>query len=69
MSKSILIIDNSDASRKIIRLLLESQIDMVVCGEAASALDGIDKAQALQPDLVLLDLVAKGAVWAIWAQI
>ena len=57
MSKSILIVDNSKTSRKIIRLFLESQIDLQVCGEAVDGLDGVEKAKALKPDLIILDLV------------
>jgi DNA-binding NarL/FixJ family response regulator len=56
MSKSILIVDDSDTSRKITRLFLESQTDMEVCGEAVDGVDGIEKVKALKPDLVLLDL-------------
>jgi CheY-like chemotaxis protein len=56
MSKSILIVDDSDTSRRITRLFLESQTDMEVCGEAVDGLDGIEKVKALKPDLILLDL-------------
>jgi DNA-binding NarL/FixJ family response regulator len=56
MPKSILIVDDSDASRKASRLLVESQPDMEVCGEAADGLDGIEKAKSLKPDVVLLDV-------------
>jgi DNA-binding NarL/FixJ family response regulator len=56
MLKSILIVDDSDASRKVSRSLVESQPDMEVCGEAADGLDGIEKAKSLKPDVVLLDV-------------
>lgn len=56
MPKSILIVDDSDASRKVSRSLVESQPDMEVCGEAADGLDGIEKAKSLKPDVVLLDV-------------
>jgi two-component system, NarL family, nitrate/nitrite response regulator NarL len=56
MPKSILIVDDSDASRKASRSLVESQPDMEVCGEAADGLDGIEKAKSLKPDVVLLDV-------------
>jgi DNA-binding NarL/FixJ family response regulator len=56
MSKSVLIVDDSETSRKITRLLVETQIDLEVCGEAVDGLDGIEKAKALKPDLVVLDL-------------
>jgi two-component system, NarL family, vancomycin resistance associated response regulator VraR len=57
MLKSVLIVDDSDTCRKLTRLFLESQTDMEVCGEAVDGVDGIEKAKALKPDLVLLDLV------------
>jgi CheY-like chemotaxis protein len=56
MPKSILIVDDSDTVRKVIRLFLESQIDLQVCGEAVDGVDAIEKAEELQPDLILLDL-------------
>jgi len=56
MPKSILIVDDSDTVRKVIRLFLESQIDLEVCGEAVDGVDAIDKAKELKPDLIVLDL-------------
>jgi two-component system, chemotaxis family, chemotaxis protein CheY len=56
MSKNILIVDDSDITRKIIRLFLEIQIGFEVCGEAVDGLDAIEKAKQLKPDLILLDL-------------
>jgi DNA-binding NarL/FixJ family response regulator len=56
MSKHILIVDDSDTSRKITRLLIESQLGLEVCGEAIDGVDAIEKAMALKPDLVVLDL-------------
>jgi two-component system, NarL family, vancomycin resistance associated response regulator VraR len=60
MSKSILLADNSETSRKVTRLYLESQIGLTVCGEAVDGLDAIEKAKALKPDLILLDLAMPG---------
>jgi DNA-binding NarL/FixJ family response regulator len=56
MSKHILIVDDSDTCRKITRLFLESQLGLEVCGEAVDGVDAIEKARALKPDLVVLDL-------------
>lgn len=56
MPKSILIVDDNDASRKVSRWFVDSQPDMEVCGEAADGLDGIEKAKSLKPDVVLLDV-------------
>jgi DNA-binding NarL/FixJ family response regulator len=56
MAKSILIVDDSDTSRMVSRFFLETQADLEICGEAVDGLEGIEKAKALHPDLVLLDL-------------
>jgi DNA-binding NarL/FixJ family response regulator len=56
MSKQILIVDDSDTCRRITRLFLESQLGLEVCGEAVDGVDAIEKAIALKPDLVVLDL-------------
>src|ERR1700687_3944155 len=56
MSKSILVVDDSDIARKVTRLFLEIQIGFEVCGEAVDGLDAIEKAKELKPDLILLDL-------------
>jgi CheY-like chemotaxis protein len=60
MTKNILLADNSEVSRKVTRLYLESQLDFHVCGEAVDGLDAIEKAKALSPDLILLDLAMPG---------
>jgi CheY-like chemotaxis protein len=56
MSKHILIVDDSETSRKVTRLFLESQLGLEVCGEAVDGVDAIEKARALKPDLVVIDL-------------
>ncbi len=55
MSKHILIVDDSDTCRQITRLFLESQLGFEV-GEAVDGVDAIEKARAVKPDLVVLDL-------------
>src|SRR5882724_1968577 len=55
MSKHILIVDDSDSCRQITRLFLESQLGFEV-GEAVDGVDAIEKARAVKPDLVVLDL-------------
>lgn len=57
---SILIVDDSDEVRAIVRTFLERDATFRVCGEAASGLEAITKAQELKPDLVLLDLKLPG---------
>lgn len=36
--------------------MLKGQADLLVVGEAADGLDGVQKAQTLKPDLILLDV-------------
>jgi DNA-binding NarL/FixJ family response regulator len=56
MSKHILVVDDSETCRKVTRLFIESQLGLEVCGEAVDGIDAIEKAKALKPDLVVLDL-------------
>ena len=51
----ILIVDDSDATRRILNAIIRSR-QWIVCGEAESGWSGIKKFQELRPDLVLLDL-------------
>ena len=57
MPKQILIADDGTTVRHVIRDFLESKTGFQVCGEAVDGLDAIEKAKALKPDLILLDLV------------
>src|SRR3979411_2118171 len=56
MPKSILIADDSDAIRSVLRTFLESREGFEVCGEAVDGVDAIEKAKELHPDLIILDL-------------
>ena len=60
MPKSILIVDDSATVRTVIRAFLEGQTNFTVCGEAADGVDAIEKAKALKPDLIVLDLAMPG---------
>jgi DNA-binding NarL/FixJ family response regulator len=51
----VLLIDDGDAVRDVIRTFLENH-GIHVCGEAADGIDAIEKAKALRPDLIILDL-------------
>jgi DNA-binding NarL/FixJ family response regulator len=57
---SILIVDDSDAVRSVVRIFLERDPAFIVCGEAANGTEAIQKAQELQPDLILLDMKLPG---------
>ncbi|GAB4504410.1 MAG: response regulator transcription factor [Anaerolineales bacterium] len=57
---SILLADDHAVLRSGLKLLLESQPDLRVVGEAASGLEALDLAGKLHPDLILLDLSMSG---------
>src|ERR1700756_5696631 len=52
----ILIADDNRSIRLLLRSFVETKTKFTVCGEAENGMDAIEKAQQLQPDLVLLDL-------------
>jgi DNA-binding NarL/FixJ family response regulator len=56
MPKSILIADDSEPIRSVLRTFLESREGFEVCGEAVDGVDAIEKAKELHPDLIILDL-------------
>jgi DNA-binding NarL/FixJ family response regulator len=55
VSKSILIVDNSQVYRRATRDFIEFHTPFGVCGEAIDGLDAVDKARKLRPDLIILD--------------
>jgi DNA-binding NarL/FixJ family response regulator len=56
MAKRILIADDSETIRMVIRTFLESREGLEVCGEATNGVDAIEQAKKLNPDLIILDL-------------
>ena len=52
----ILICDDNPNIRYLLRVFVEAQTPFKICGEAGHGTEAIDKAQRLQPDLILLDL-------------
>lgn len=52
----ILLVDDHEVVRCGLRALLETRVDFEVCGEAADGAEGVCKAVALAPDIVVLDL-------------
>jgi DNA-binding NarL/FixJ family response regulator len=56
MPKCILIADDSETIRTVLRTYLESREGFEVCGEAVDGVDAIEKAKELNPDLIILDL-------------
>ncbi len=57
---NILLADDHAILRSGLRLLLESQPDLRVVGEASGGLEALGLAEQLQPDLILLDLSMPG---------
>ncbi|GAB4296097.1 MAG: two-component system response regulator NarL [Methylophaga sp.] len=60
MTTRILIIDDHPLFRKGVSQIISDDPNFEVVGEAASGQEGLDLAEELQPDLVLLDLNMKG---------
>ena len=54
--KRILVIDDNPSIRSLLRLLIESDEQFTVCGDADDGVKGIEKAKETSPDLILLDL-------------
>ena len=63
----ILIVDDHAVVREGLRALIDSEPGMELAGEAADGVEAVSRARALQPDVILLDLVMprQGGVEAI----
>ncbi len=57
MITRVLIVDDHAVVRAGLRALLETESDLQVVGEAADGREAVDRALALKPDVVLMDLV------------
>src|ERR1700731_4568192 len=55
-SKSILIVDDNESERTVIRAAVENLTKFRVCGEATNGTDAVRRARELKPDLVIMDL-------------
>jgi DNA-binding NarL/FixJ family response regulator len=55
-SVRILIADDHDLLRRGIRALLQPHAGMEICGEAATGREAVAKAEALKPDIAILDI-------------
>lgn len=53
----VLISDDHDVVRRGLRALLETEQDIEIIGEAVDGVEAVLKARALQPDVILLDLM------------
>ncbi len=56
----MLVCDDVDMLRELMRYQLEEDDDIVVVGEAANGVDSVRLATELEPDVVLLDLAMPG---------
>ena len=56
MSVSVLLVDDQELMRMAFRMVIESQPDLSVAGEAANGLEAVAQVEALEPDVVLMDV-------------
>ncbi|MEU1874365.1 DNA-binding NarL/FixJ family response regulator [Streptomyces ambofaciens] len=56
----VLIVDDHQVVRRGLRTFLEIQDDIEVVGEAADGAEGVDRAQELKPDVILMDVKMPG---------
>jgi DNA-binding NarL/FixJ family response regulator len=56
LSVKVLIVDDHSLLREGLKVLIESQRDMHVVGEARNGRDAVDQACVLRPDVVLMDI-------------
>ena len=57
---AVLLIDDHTAIRQALRVMLETEADMVVVGEAGDGAEGVSVAARLQPDVSIVDLAMPG---------
>ncbi|MEU6230215.1 response regulator transcription factor [Streptomyces sp. NPDC047042] len=56
----VLLVDDHQVVRRGLRTFLEVQDDIEVVGEASDGAEGVDRAQELKPDIVLMDVKMPG---------
>jgi len=60
MKYKIFIVDDHAITRRGYYYIIDEEGDMMVCGEAASAIEALEKIPEAQPDLVITDLTMEG---------
>jgi DNA-binding NarL/FixJ family response regulator len=56
MGSKILIVDDHEVVRQGIRTILRARSQWEICGEAVNGKDAIEKAKALDPDVIIMDI-------------
>jgi len=56
MRKAVLVVDDNALIRQVLCRVFTSEAGFDVCGEAENGQDAIEKARALHPDLIVMDL-------------
>jgi len=56
MAVRILVVDDADVTRRIVRAMVRQSPGLSVCGEAEDGATGVQKFDSLKPDVVVLDL-------------
>ncbi len=56
MGKRILIVDDGEEVRQVMRAVFEARTGYEICGEASNGAEAVQKALELKPDLMLLDV-------------
>ena len=59
--RRVLIVDDHSVLREGLRMVIDQQPDMVVCGEAADAPQAMEQVETLHPDIVIVDLSLVGS--------
>lgn len=56
--RTVLLLEDNDSVRELLKVLLETEGYLII--EASDGRDGLTKAEELQPDLMILDLMMPG---------
>jgi DNA-binding NarL/FixJ family response regulator len=56
VSKRILIVDDGEEVRQVMRAVFEARTGYDICGEATNGAEAVQKALELKPDLMILDV-------------
>ncbi len=60
MSASVLLVDDQELMRMAFRMVIDSQPDLRVAGEAANGIEAVAQTRSLEPDVVLMDVRMPG---------